>query len=626
MTAKLEQAQLEREGYQVLVAATGEAGVQLACSPEAGVELVLMDIDLGEGIDGTQAAQEILRQRSVPIIFLSSHTEKEIVQRTEAITSYGYVVKNSNFAVLDASIKMAFRLHAAHAKIAREEARHKAMLANSADVVGIIGPEGMMLYESPNMTKWFGWEVEEIVGHDGWATVHPQDQAWMQQIFADLVKTPGQEAVGTFRNRCKDGTYKWVRIAAKNCLEEPAIAGILFNYHDITHHIKEETLFRETEATGHIGGWEFDVATLKQTWTDEVFRILEIDTTGGEPQVPQGVDYIAPSCRPMAIAGIKRVIEEGISYDQEWEVITARGNRRWVHAVGKAVREEGKIVTIRGSFQDITRRKEAELQVAKLLQEKELILREVHHRVKNNMNVIHALLTLQAAEQGDSHVAQILDDAAGRVHSMLLLYDRLYRGEDFCAVSLRDYFPVLIDEIDRIIPRKARVEVNYDFPAIALEPRQLAPLGIIVNELLTNAFKHAFAGRQRGVIEVTAWEDGDQLYLRVRDDGCGLPPNSLASPPPASELAAATSPAPASEYAATGPPAAPAATAPPTSLAATAPPAAPAATAPLTGLSALPAGGFGMQLVEMLVEQLGGQLQVCNCGGAEFTFSFSRGD
>ena len=183
------------------------------------------------------------------------------------------------------------------------------------------------------------------------------------------------------------------------------------------------------------------------------------------------------------------------------------------------------------------------------------------------MNVIHALLVLQAIEQTDPATAKILQDAAGRVQSMLVLYDRLYHAENLTAVSIKDYFPALINEIDRIIPRAIPVSVEHDFADIVLGPKLLAPLGIILNELLTNAFKHAFIGRKRGRILVEAKTDGDQIVFRVRDDGQGLPP----------------------------------------------------------AISPDSAGGFGMQLVEMLVEQINGTLEISSNEGAQFVIHFPIG-
>ena len=105
--------QLEKAGYRVIHSLTGEKAIEIVDANPGGINLVLMDIDLGKGIDGTQTAEQILLSSDIPILFLSSHTEPEIVSKTEKITSYGYVVKSSSFTVVDASIKMAFRLFAA---------------------------------------------------------------------------------------------------------------------------------------------------------------------------------------------------------------------------------------------------------------------------------------------------------------------------------------------------------------------------------------------------------------------------------------------------------------------------------------------------------------------------------
>lgn len=114
--AMTEKFALEKYGYSVLHVTTGEKAINtVAQLPE--IELILMDIDLGNGIDGTQAAESILESHDIPIVFVSSHSEREVVEKTEKITSYGYVLKNSSITVLDASIKMAFKLFEAHLQV-----------------------------------------------------------------------------------------------------------------------------------------------------------------------------------------------------------------------------------------------------------------------------------------------------------------------------------------------------------------------------------------------------------------------------------------------------------------------------------------------------------------------------
>jgi CheY-like chemotaxis protein len=113
LIAMNEQMTLERAGYRVVLAGSGDKAIQ-AVRTNPAIDLILMDIDLGSGMDGTEAARIILQERDLPLVFLSSHTEPEVVEKTEKITAYGYIVKHSGDTVLLASIKMAFKLFEAN--------------------------------------------------------------------------------------------------------------------------------------------------------------------------------------------------------------------------------------------------------------------------------------------------------------------------------------------------------------------------------------------------------------------------------------------------------------------------------------------------------------------------------
>lgn len=131
------QIELEKYGYNVRTANTGEKAVEIS-KENYEIDLILMDIDLGRGIDGTETAEMILQIRNIPIVFLSSHTEPEVVKKTEKITSYGYVVKNSSITVLDASIKMAFKLFNSKTLLTEEKNRSQTWLENSPTCTKII--------------------------------------------------------------------------------------------------------------------------------------------------------------------------------------------------------------------------------------------------------------------------------------------------------------------------------------------------------------------------------------------------------------------------------------------------------------------------------------------------------
>ena len=133
---------LEKNGYRVLTAGSGESAVETAAA-QPGIDLILMDINLGSGMNGTEAAERILRNHDIPVIFLSSHTERDVVEKTEGITSYGYIVKNSGDTVLLASIKMAFRLFEAKT---REKLGEKRIRLQHALLSGIIDSSASSIF------------------------------------------------------------------------------------------------------------------------------------------------------------------------------------------------------------------------------------------------------------------------------------------------------------------------------------------------------------------------------------------------------------------------------------------------------------------------------------------------
>ncbi len=224
---------LEKYGYSIVTANSGEKAIELFTEDNI-IDLILMDIDLGSGIDGTEAAGIILKDRDIPVVFLSSHTEPAVVEKTEKITSYGYVVKNSGITVLDASIKMAFKLFYANRKIGESELKQKAMIANISDIISIITPDGVIKYTSPNIVKWFGWKPEELLDTDGRLTVHPDDFEHVQKLFNKLIEKDNSSQSIEHRYKCKDGSYKSISLTATNLVNDPVIKGVLLNYHDIT--------------------------------------------------------------------------------------------------------------------------------------------------------------------------------------------------------------------------------------------------------------------------------------------------------------------------------------------------------------------------------------------------------
>jgi len=206
----------------------------------------------------------------------------------------------------------------------------------------------------------------------------------------------------------------------------------------------------------------------------------------------------------------------------------------------------------------------AEERIKGLLSEKDILLREVHHRIKNNMSTMMGLLSLQARRMQDKTAANALMEARGRLHSMGTLYDKLYRSESISEISIGEYLPALVEEIIDIFPLRKSVKVEMKLDSFMLPVKIVSPMGIIVNELITNAIKYAFTEGSEGVITVSASKSDGHATIVVSDNGKGIP-----------------------EY-----------------------------------IDIKSSSGFGLMLVGLLVEQLGGVMRIERQGGSKFILEF----
>ncbi len=175
---------------------------------------------------------------------------------------------------------------------------------------------------------------------------------------------------------------------------------------------------------------------------------------------------------------------------------------------------------------EIGERHRAQLRAETSLGEKELLLREIHHRVKNNMQIVSSLLRLQSRQQDDPVTKAILDDSRSRISAMALVHENLYQPDNLAKVSLRPYIQELAMNLFasyNIEP--SRIVLITDVEPISINIETATPCGLIINELVTNSLKYAFPGDRLGEIRIDfkRLADGVSLQLRVADNGVGLP-------------------------------------------------------------------------------------------------------
>jgi PAS domain S-box-containing protein len=219
-----------------------------------------------------------------------------------------------------------------------------------------------------------------------------------------------------------------------------------------------------------------------------------------------------------------QVLSDRPSISQEYRFLHKDGTYRWLYDQQKVVYDDqGQPLEWIGYCVDIDDRKKIEGQLKTSLSEKEILLQEIHHRVKNNLNIIISLLNLQSSYINDNDVLEMFLDSQSRIRTMALIHEQLYRSETLARIDFADYITNLVNHLTAAYQSTLNnIELRVSVMPVALNLETATPCGLLINELLTNAFKHAFPDGRSGTISVILTCEAQQLQLVVRDNGIGF--------------------------------------------------------------------------------------------------------
>jgi len=197
----------------------------------------------------------------------------------------------------------------------------------------------------------------------------------------------------------------------------------------------------------------------------------------------------------------------------------------WVEVNEAPVVKDGKTVSVAGSLTDITKRKKAQNKIRESLREKETLLAEIHHRVKNNLAVVASLMQLQAMESESSDVQGELLESVLRIKSMAGIHEHLYKTEDFSNLDFAHNLKVLVKDIIDTMQFSAQISIEFECSDVSLSVNQAIPCSLIINEVVTNIIKHGFRDKQKGTVQVRLHQENDKIEITITDNGDGFPEN-----------------------------------------------------------------------------------------------------
>ena len=417
-----------------------------------------------------------------------------------------------------------------HRKLAEDalkesEERYRGLFDRSLDFVYVHDFEGNFIDANPAVLESFGYTKEEIYSID-FATLLSEDQipAALKNI-EEIAHTGFQRELKEYRLKRKDGTYVYLEIQGSLVYRDGkpyAIQGIA---RDITARKQAEEAVRESEEKFRNLFNNVEVGMfITRLDGSEILDMNEkfLNIFGRTREEMQGLASVIHWADPSEREEMLRILEiEGRVPNFECKMLNKQGEVRTCLASSRLYRDEG---IMEGSILDITERKQAENKITASLKEKEVLLKEVHHRVKNNLQVISSLLNLQSQHIKDKDSLEMFQESQNRVRSMALIHEKLYTSEDLSRIDIAAYIQDLTASLFSTYTVGNEIKINIDVTDIFCTITTAIPCGLIINELVTNAVKHGFPKERDGTITVSMTPSNtDSLILTVSDNGIGFP-------------------------------------------------------------------------------------------------------
>ncbi len=397
----------------------------------------------------------------------------------------------------------------------------------SQDLFCIRGTDGHFEPLSSAWENLLGWTRAELRSQPWIEFVHPDDV--QVSLSAEMQCTQTDTVEYENRYRHKNGRYHWLswRVSRNEDGCVYAVAKNITAEKDSQEHLRQsEEQLRLALDAAKMGFWAWDIQTGTVTWSENFKRIFGLPLDIEEGSYELFLSIVHPDDRDRVHQASLSSFASGQNGDINYRIIWPDGSIHWIESMFQFFFDEaGKPIRKTGLDLDVSERKLAELQLQESLQEKEVLLQEIHHRVKNNLQVICSLLDLQSQYIQEPAMKGLFLESYNRVKSMALVHEKLYLHRNFARINFSEYIESLTNDLFYAYGGKASpITLELDIDKITLNVDTAIPCALIINELVSNALKYAFPDNQEGKISIVLHSENTRhLILIVRDSGQGLP-------------------------------------------------------------------------------------------------------
>ena len=530
---------LQRLGYPVVIAEEGR--IETEVSP--GIGLALVDMEPGrQGYDGISLASRICALRDIPIVFLTGRTGLGLFETLEGVPCYGVVVKGSGDAAVAAVLETAFRLFRENRSLRESESRYRTLFRNAGDAIFLMKGEKIVDCNDKAL-EVFGTVRGRLIGST------PYDFSPLRQPDGRTSRDASAEKIARARAG-SSYTFSWIH-SKEDGTEFPA--EITLNPIDLESGPHIQAIIRDkTEAERAEEEIRIREERLRMI-TENIREVFWATDVSGKEEIL----YVSPSIEeiwgyaPREFYNNPRLWHEAVHeedrervaglfedfirgrgpFDVSFRIRRKDGAVRWIHDQGSRITDNrGNVSRIVGVARDVTDRHEAERKLQRALVEKDMLMKEINHRVKNNLSLIQSLINLKNAETGGS---EDLSDLGAQIAAIGLIHDKLFRTESVAEIRLREYITELLDSVFESFYDEP-VEAVVEIEDISLPTKTAVSFGLMVNELAVNAVKHGFAPGKAAVfsISVRVATSPGEIVTTVGNNGVPFPVSvDLDNPP-----------------------------------------------------------------------------------------------
>ncbi len=419
----------------------------------------------------------------------------------------------------------------AEQELRRSEERYRDILDNASDLVFLVDEEGRLTYANPAFFSTLGYDakalktirIQEIASPpegqstDNWKhwMVGDRNERTFKGRSGDEFKMLGGGSAQTNNRgqliglRCIYLNVSEVRAYQRSALVQSAKLESIFNS---TRYLLMFTIDQK-----------FNVTSVNHNVVEVLKEQFGFDTIVGTPILELLKEVVSEEFYKGQFQLFVRAAQ-GVQQQFELPLVNQQGEVVWYQLFINPVQYDEGTKELSCIAYDITERKEIDNQIREALKEKEILLQEVHHRVKNNLQVISSMLNLQRRFVDDDKMLEVLDESQNRISTMSFIHESLYRNSDFSSIGFSDYLEWLTQNLIHSYSHVTTgVELISALDDVHINLKQAIPCGLIVNELVSNCLKYAFKGRTSGKIFLRVQRAGEKLEIQVSDNGVGLP-------------------------------------------------------------------------------------------------------